>query len=235
MKRVGHSSPAASQFRRAFACAGGVTDRGVQYASIAYLARLNERKIAVSMSRPANPGRRRRGLPCLPQRRQRPARPARRTLERLWACRFRLRRGRAASAVRRRLEESTGFNNRDRSAWFVKVKTNLGADFFPCSVDRNSLILGFKFPVPESQFPARPSGYAPSMDVSPPPKGLRRRTGAGAQQGRRRPRPGAQGLQSASWRGIFACASGPLRAVSAGWRSGTPGCGGGRCCLRRTV
>ncbi len=127
-----------------------------------------------------------------------------------------------------------GFNNRDRSAWFVKVKTNLGADFFPCSVDRNSLILGFKFPVPESQFPARPSGYAPSMDVSPPPKGLRRRTGAGAQQGRRRPRPGAQGLQSASWRGIFACASGP-RAVSAGWRSGTPGCGGGRCCLRRTV
>jgi len=31
------------------------SDRGVQYASIAYLARLNERKIAVSMSRPANP------------------------------------------------------------------------------------------------------------------------------------------------------------------------------------
>jgi putative transposase len=31
------------------------SDRGVQYASGAYLARLNERKIAVSMSRPANP------------------------------------------------------------------------------------------------------------------------------------------------------------------------------------
>lgn len=31
------------------------SDRGVQYASIAYLARLNERKIAVSMSRPGNP------------------------------------------------------------------------------------------------------------------------------------------------------------------------------------
>ena len=31
------------------------SDRGVQYASNAYLARLNERKIAVSMSRPANP------------------------------------------------------------------------------------------------------------------------------------------------------------------------------------
>ena len=31
------------------------SDRGVQYASIAYLARLQERKIAVSMSRPANP------------------------------------------------------------------------------------------------------------------------------------------------------------------------------------
>jgi len=31
------------------------SDRGVQYASIAYLARLNERKVAVSMSRPANP------------------------------------------------------------------------------------------------------------------------------------------------------------------------------------
>jgi len=31
------------------------SDRGVQYASIAYLARLNGRKIAVSMSRPANP------------------------------------------------------------------------------------------------------------------------------------------------------------------------------------
>ncbi|MGH8324932.1 MAG: IS3 family transposase, partial [Steroidobacteraceae bacterium] len=31
------------------------SDRGVQYASISYLARLNERKIAVSMSRPANP------------------------------------------------------------------------------------------------------------------------------------------------------------------------------------
>ncbi len=31
------------------------SDRGVQYASIAYLARLKERGIAVSMSRPANP------------------------------------------------------------------------------------------------------------------------------------------------------------------------------------
>jgi putative transposase len=31
------------------------SDRGVQYASNAYLARLNDRKIAVSMSRPANP------------------------------------------------------------------------------------------------------------------------------------------------------------------------------------
>jgi transposase InsO family protein len=31
------------------------SDRGVQYASIAYLARPNGRKIAVSMSRPANP------------------------------------------------------------------------------------------------------------------------------------------------------------------------------------
>jgi putative transposase len=31
------------------------SDRGVQYASIAYLRRLNDRKIAVSMSRPANP------------------------------------------------------------------------------------------------------------------------------------------------------------------------------------
>jgi transposase InsO family protein len=31
------------------------SDRGVQYASNAYLARLNERKVAVSMSRPANP------------------------------------------------------------------------------------------------------------------------------------------------------------------------------------
>src|SRR5208283_5227369 len=31
------------------------SDRGVQYASNAYLARLNERKIGVSMSRPANP------------------------------------------------------------------------------------------------------------------------------------------------------------------------------------
>jgi putative transposase len=31
------------------------SDRGVQYASLAYLARLRERKIAVSMSRPANP------------------------------------------------------------------------------------------------------------------------------------------------------------------------------------
>ena len=31
------------------------SDRGVQYASIAYLARLDERKIAVSMSRPGNP------------------------------------------------------------------------------------------------------------------------------------------------------------------------------------
>ncbi len=31
------------------------SDRGVQYASTAYLARLNERKVAVSMSRPANP------------------------------------------------------------------------------------------------------------------------------------------------------------------------------------
>jgi putative transposase len=31
------------------------SDRGVQYASLAYLARLNERKIAVSMSRPGNP------------------------------------------------------------------------------------------------------------------------------------------------------------------------------------
>ncbi len=31
------------------------SDRGVQYASIAYLARLNERKIAVSMSRVGNP------------------------------------------------------------------------------------------------------------------------------------------------------------------------------------
>jgi len=31
------------------------SDRGVQYASLAYLARLKERKVAVSMSRPANP------------------------------------------------------------------------------------------------------------------------------------------------------------------------------------
>jgi transposase InsO family protein len=31
------------------------SDRGVQYASNAYLARLNERKFAVSMCRPANP------------------------------------------------------------------------------------------------------------------------------------------------------------------------------------
>ncbi len=31
------------------------SDRGVQYASIAYLARLKDRNIAVSMSRPANP------------------------------------------------------------------------------------------------------------------------------------------------------------------------------------
>jgi putative transposase len=31
------------------------SDRGVQYASLAYLARLEERKVAVSMSRPANP------------------------------------------------------------------------------------------------------------------------------------------------------------------------------------
>jgi putative transposase len=31
------------------------SDRGVQYASLAYLARLRERKIAVSMSRPGNP------------------------------------------------------------------------------------------------------------------------------------------------------------------------------------
>jgi putative transposase len=31
------------------------SDRGVQYASFAYLARLKERKVAVSMSRPANP------------------------------------------------------------------------------------------------------------------------------------------------------------------------------------
>ena len=31
------------------------SDRGVQYASLAYLARLKERKVAVSMSRPGNP------------------------------------------------------------------------------------------------------------------------------------------------------------------------------------
>jgi putative transposase len=31
------------------------SDRGVQYASLAYLARLRERNVAVSMSRPANP------------------------------------------------------------------------------------------------------------------------------------------------------------------------------------
>jgi transposase InsO family protein len=31
------------------------SDRGVQYTSIAYLARLNERKVAVSMSRVGNP------------------------------------------------------------------------------------------------------------------------------------------------------------------------------------
>ena len=31
------------------------SDRGVQYASLAYLARLRQRKVAVSMSRPGNP------------------------------------------------------------------------------------------------------------------------------------------------------------------------------------